>query len=96
MMPSSEVSAVLVHEGIDAAVLVAVGARRLDQPRRQLGDPLALVGAGRRSLGEAGYEAHLVLDEMRRDLVARQRLARLGGHARVSTAVRPVILNAAV
>ena len=39
--------AVLVHEGIDAAVLVAVGARGAHQPARQLGDAPALVGRGR-------------------------------------------------
>jgi len=47
---------VLVHERIDATVLMAIGARGLDQPRRQLGDPRTLVGAGRCALGEASYE----------------------------------------
>ena len=96
MMPSSEVRAYWCMKAsmppcswrlARAALtsLAASSAMRLRSSAR---------GAG--ALGEARHQARLVLEEVRCDLVARQRLARLGGHARVSTAVRPVILSAAV
>ena len=97
MMPSSEVRRVFVHEGIDAAVLVAVGARGLDEPRRQLGDAAALVGCRAGALGEARHQTRLVLEERRCDLIARRQRQRawlsshLTGwaHARVSTLRHP-------
>ena len=44
---------VLVHEGVDAAVLVAVGARSPHQPARQVGDARTLIVRGRSVPGEA-------------------------------------------
>ena len=61
---------VLVHEGIDAAVLVAVGARRADQPRA----PDRRCDGARRgedgALDETADKAHLVHQMIGRNLVA--------------------------
>ena len=64
--------AVLAHEGVDAGVLAAVGARRMDEPARQLGRAAALVLAEHGALDQP-VEQPLLVDEMvRGDFLARR------------------------
>ena len=66
--------AVLVHEGVDAAMLVAVGARGAGQPAGQLGDAPALVIGVDGPLDQTADQAGLIEQVIGGDLVAgRQR-----------------------
>ena len=68
--------AVLAHEGVDAGVLAAVGARRMHEPASKVGGAAALVLAEHRTLDEP-VEQPLLVDEMvRGDFIARRQQPR--------------------
>ena len=62
--------AVFVHEGIDAAMLVPIGARRADQSRCPIGDAVAFCRGEDGPLDESADKAHLVHQMIGRNLVA--------------------------
>ena len=66
--------AVLAHEGVDAGVLAAVGARRIDEPARQVGRAATLVLREHGALDQAVEQALLVDEMVGGDLVARRQL----------------------
>ena len=78
--------AVLAHEGVDAGVLAAVGARGIDEAARELGRAAALVLAEHGALDQPVEQALLVDEMMRGDLIARRQLRKfddLAGGLRV-------------
>jgi len=70
--------AVLVHEGVDAAVLAMVGPRGLHQLARKLARAPALLVGEDGPLDQAADKPRLVGQEVCGDLVARRRLAVAG------------------
>ncbi len=81
---------VLVHEGVHAAVAMAIGARRRGQPSGQSSDLPSLAGRRCRGLAEARDEAFLIGQKCGSDLVARRPVGADGtpftGHSRLSVA----------
>ncbi len=65
--------AILAHERVDAGMLAAVGARRMDEPARQLGRAAALVLAEHSALDQPVEQALLVDEMVRGDLIARRK-----------------------
>ena len=63
---------IFVHEGIDAAVLVAAGAGRGDEARCELGYVADLSGRRLRTSAELGNKLRFVCQHCRGDLIARR------------------------
>ena len=74
--------AVLAHEGVDAGVLAAVGARGIDETARKVGRAAALVLAEHGALDQPVEQALLVDEMMRGDFIARRQLRKFDDLAR--------------